>query len=448
MSLANVKPILLLLLGTLIYYYLARFDMWLFSFHPSNIALLWLPFGVGVILIQHFGLRALPFIYIASFIANHDGMAGTQGYLLYLSITAFADTIAPFLSSLLISRYVKGKFNTIGTLLPFTLYGTLLPTFVSAVIISVDLAWGGYISNDKIYEYILWLMWSDGLGLLLIYPLYEQYKISSFPSKREWKSIVIYALLSISVVWIAFYFHYLLFLLFPLLLYAAYQLKTNAIMTIVLFCVIGIIALSAHFGTFFPSDSPIDSMLMLITYLISLVFVIIGTSLHNSELTSSKLLVNTDNLTQIKNVKAYREKIYEMFALFKRYHTPFCILMLDIDNFKRINDTYGHRVGDIVLIELAALLERQTRDVDNVFRVGGEEFVIILPNTKIDNANEAAEKIRACVESDLNVISNQIITISIGVSEVYNTDTEDTLYRRADSLLYQSKQNGKNTVSY
>lgn len=444
----NVKTFLLLLIGTIIYYYLAVFDMWLFAFHPSNIALLWLPFGVGVILIQAFGLRALPFIYVASFLANHDGMVSENNhYIFYLSILAFADTLAPYLSSVLINRYVRGNFNNISILLPFTLYGTLVPTFVSAVIISYDLALGGYIADDKVYEYILWLMWSDGLGLLLIYPLYDEYKTSSMPSLKEWIKIIIYTSFSITLVWSAFYFNYLIFLLFPLLLYTAYQLKINAIMIILFFTVIGVIALSAHNGTFFPGNTKIDSTLMLITYLISLVFVVIGTSLHNTELITSKNLINTDNLTKIKNVKAYREKVGELLALFERYQTPFSILMLDIDDFKRINDTYGHRIGDLVLIELSDLLQKETRNVDESFRVGGEEFVILLPNTLINDAKEVAEKIRNKVEVSLTTIANSPITVSIGVSEVQIDDTEDSLYRRVDELLYQSKQNGKNRVT-
>lgn len=425
------------------------FGISLFSFEPSSITLLWLPFGVGVILVEKFGLKALPFIFLGSFLANYPEMVNeTAPYFLHTSVAAFADTLAPYLSTLLIRRYVNTHFDTVKVLLPFTFYGALIPTFISGTIISLNLAIGGYISYDDLYGFIAILMFADGLGLLLLYPLYDTFKTLSAPTSREIKSSLLYGILAFTLIWFSFHLHYLIFLVLPLLLIAAFRIRTHMLMSIVFVIVIEIIVLSTQERSgLFVIGTQIESILMLITYLVSLVFVIMGISLHHSELITNINLTNTDNLTKVKNVKAYKERIDELLSLFERYNTPFSMMLFDIDNFKVINDTYGHRAGDAVLIEMSSLIQKNIRLTDTLFRVGGEEFVILCPSTTLYDAIDVAEKVRKVVESDLHTIANQSITISIGVSEVKIADAEDTLYRRVDGLMYRSKQNGKNRVT-
>jgi len=445
----NLKSFSALLFGTLIYYSVAIFGISLFSFEPSNITLLWLPFGIGVILIEKFGLKSLPFIFIGSYFANYPGMINeTTPYILHTSIAAFADTLAPLLSFLLIRRYVNTRFDTVKVLLPFTFYGALIPTFISGIILSLNLAIGGYIDYDDLCRFIALLMFADGLGLLLLYPLYDTFNTLSTPTPKEIKTSLLYGILAFILIWLSFYLHYLIFLVLPLLLITAFRIRTHMLMSIMLIIVIEMIIFSAEIGHgLFSIGTQIESILMLITYLVSLVFVIMGTSLHHSELITNINLTNTDNLTKVKNVKAYKERIDELLSLFERYNTPFSMMLFDIDNFKVINDTYGHRAGDAVLIEMSSLIQKNIRLTDTLFRVGGEEFVILCPNTTLYEAIDVAEKVRKVVESDLHTITNQRITISIGVSEVKIADAEDTLYRRVDGLMYRSKQNGKNRVT-
>ncbi|MAD41363.1 MAG: hypothetical protein CL623_03120 [Arcobacter sp.] len=166
-----------------------------------------------------------------------------------------------------------------------------------------------------------------------------------------------------------------------------------------------------------------------------------------NEIQINKDLTYIDSLTNIKNRKAYTEKLKEDLSLTKRYNTPFCMMILDIDDFKKINDSYGHKMGDNVLIEVSKLIENNIRENDHLFRIGGEEFVIIFSQTILENAKIVSEKIRAIIESDLNTIKNQKITVSIGLSEVTLEDNEDTIFKRVDTLMYKSKNNGKNKVS-
>jgi len=154
-----------------------------------------------------------------------------------------------------------------------------------------------------------------------------------------------------------------------------------------------------------------------------------------------------DSLTNSMNRRSYDIKIEELLSLYSRYNTVFSMIMLDIDDFKAINDEYGHRIGDNVLINLVQLIKLKIRKNDILYRVGGEEFIILCAQTSIDKAIIMSEKIRKSVQTDLKILEDKSITISIGVSEVMQNDTENELFTRVDKLLYQSKTNGKNQVS-
>lgn len=168
----------------------------------------------------------------------------------------------------------------------------------------------------------------------------------------------------------------------------------------------------------------------------------------NNQIIINKKLLYIDSLTKSKNRKAYDQKILELLSNFNRYKTVFSIAILDIDNFKYINDTYGHRVGDNVLIDIVKLIKLNIRNNDFLFRVGGEEFVFLYEHTSLKSAQIISEKIRKIIEKNLTTVNNEIITVSIGLTEVKENDTEDSIYKRVDELLYKSKNKGKNTLSY
>jgi diguanylate cyclase (GGDEF)-like protein len=156
----------------------------------------------------------------------------------------------------------------------------------------------------------------------------------------------------------------------------------------------------------------------------------------------------TDELTQLLNRKFYNKKLHEKITLCNRYdEVSFSFILFDIDFFKSINDTYGHDKGDEVLIEISALIKSIVRKNDYFCRVGGEEFTLILPHTNLKNAISLSEKIRKSVENDLNTIEDRIITISIGVTEFKKGDDENSIYKRVDNHLYNSKNSGRNTVT-
>ncbi len=153
-----------------------------------------------------------------------------------------------------------------------------------------------------------------------------------------------------------------------------------------------------------------------------------------------------DDLTKTYNRKLFNERLVEKIEMYRRYDSIFCIAMLDIDDFKNINDTYGHDVGDKVLINICNIIKKHIRNTDMLFRVGGEEFVIIYPKNVLKEAYISTEHIRKMIEQS-RILDNIKTTVSIGVTEVIENDDEDTIFKRADDLMYYSKNNGKNRTS-
>lgn len=157
-------------------------------------------------------------------------------------------------------------------------------------------------------------------------------------------------------------------------------------------------------------------------------------------------LSERDPLTGLFNRLKLDKCLYQEVYRYKRHQTPVSILFLDIDNFKDINDVFGHPVGDHVLIEVAKILLDDTRKTDFVGRWGGEEFLIICPHTDLKQAEEVAEKIRDKIET-ADTFNIPSVTASIGITEFTAEDSLTGFINRADKALYKSKSQGKNQVS-
>jgi diguanylate cyclase (GGDEF)-like protein/PAS domain S-box-containing protein len=167
-----------------------------------------------------------------------------------------------------------------------------------------------------------------------------------------------------------------------------------------------------------------------------------------------EILATTDSLTGVANRYKFEERYRHEWECALRQSTPLSLVFADIDNFKIINDTYGHQVGDIFLKSIAEIFRANVQRVsDLIARYGGEEFVVLLPNTELRNAEELAEKIRMAVEDHYQEIAASKVplnvTISLGVSCVIprNTIRKDELVAAADKALYKAKANGRNQVS-
>jgi diguanylate cyclase (GGDEF)-like protein len=158
----------------------------------------------------------------------------------------------------------------------------------------------------------------------------------------------------------------------------------------------------------------------------------------------------TDSLTKLKNRRAFFENGTKAVALARRYVSDLSVLLLDIDHFKKINDTYGHAVGDEALMVVANILLEMSRTEDTVARIGGEEFALLLPDTNRLGTAVLAERIRSAIEREQFITGDKIvpITVSIGIATfgVDPADSIDQLLGVADNRLYLAKNAGRNRI--
>ena len=172
-------------------------------------------------------------------------------------------------------------------------------------------------------------------------------------------------------------------------------------------------------------------------------------ALRDSERKYKQLSI-TDELTQLHNSRHFQDSLSIEIDRATRYNHPLSILMLDIDNFKKYNDQYGHLAGNRVLVVLGQVILENIRRSDPAFRYGGEEFTVILPETKGDGAFMVAERIRERFESEaLSPEKDKIVhnTVSIGVTQYIPKEDPDSLIKRADMAMYAAKRQGKNQVT-
>jgi len=159
-------------------------------------------------------------------------------------------------------------------------------------------------------------------------------------------------------------------------------------------------------------------------------------------------LINTDLLMGIYSRRYLEKKLKDLLYEYKRYDKPFSVLMIDIDDFKIVNDKYGHLVGDKVLAKVGEILKTSLRQLDIPSRYGGDEIVVLLPNTKKEEAFKAASKIQSFFQKARFKTSQDefSITASIGVYEVEPKDDFETILNKTDNAMYEAKAKGKNAV--
>jgi len=163
------------------------------------------------------------------------------------------------------------------------------------------------------------------------------------------------------------------------------------------------------------------------------------------QLEYTNYIANHDKLTSLYNRYMFDEALEKEIKRAKRYTHPLSFIITDLDYFKNINDTYGHQTGDKILIELASILLENIRDIDILARWGGEEFVIILPDTDKEQAFSLAEKLRSIIQKN-SFEQNISLTCSFGVTTFHEDDTKDSIFARMDKALYQAKELGRNNV--
>lgn len=180
-------------------------------------------------------------------------------------------------------------------------------------------------------------------------------------------------------------------------------------------------------------------------------FIFLTLSLHfwtkyNNEINENlNKIATTDYLTGICNRRSFISILHENIKEIEHNNKTLSLILLDIDNFKKINDNYGHDVGDIVLIKISNIIKNSVRSLDIFARYGGEEFVILLPDTQLENAEKIANKLCKLIENDTHMPIDRV-TASFGVTQYINNNGLDDFLKNADKAMYEAKRGGKNQV--
>lgn len=198
--------------------------------------------------------------------------------------------------------------------------------------------------------------------------------------------------------------------------------------------------------------APLQWFFLVHPLLFAVIFGILGTIRYEKDkklteaIENLKKLSSHDPLTGLKNRQFFMENFHDECARSLRRQETVYLLFLDIDNFKMVNDTYGHHIGDIVLKELGGFLKKKCRPYDIPVRWGGEEFLVLLRAASEEAAIMYAERIRMGIEFGISPAISFPFTVSIGLTQYMESDTLEQLCERADQALYHAKQTGKNRV--
>jgi two-component system cell cycle response regulator len=160
-------------------------------------------------------------------------------------------------------------------------------------------------------------------------------------------------------------------------------------------------------------------------------------------------LAATDALTGLHNRRYMEVHLKTLMDAARAGGRPLSVVVIDVDRFKSVNDTHGHDAGDHVLREVARRIQRNTRGIDLACRLGGEEFVIVMPDTGMERARQVGERVRACIAGEDFEIERGLrvaVTASVGVATLGEADTFPEMFKRADRALYAAKRGGRNRV--
>ena len=153
-----------------------------------------------------------------------------------------------------------------------------------------------------------------------------------------------------------------------------------------------------------------------------------------------------DPLTGAGNRRALEHKLFDAVNVYQRTRSPVSMLLMDLDHFKKVNDRHGHAAGDEILCSITEIINLRIRVTDSLYRIGGEEFVVVLEGQDLHRAAHLAEQLRTLIEAN-ELVPDHSATISVGVAELKENETGNDWLHRADKALYRAKRSGRNALS-
>ena len=441
-----------------------------FAIEPGNITPVWIPSGIMLAWVLIRGYYIWPGIFLGAFLGNSwaylsaesgDALLST---MLAGSFNGIGDTLCAVGACFFMRKYFQfgDPFKSLNAFLGLMVFGVVLGPLLSAIFGVSSLQIFGILPSD-VYgaSFVTWWL-GDGVGVLLLTPLIlafahpeDDIEIKADLPEAVFFAfaVMLYPIVAYSVGADDFQSSNLPYILIPILFWSLIRFGLRISFSVTLFFTICLIWLELlGLGPFVFEDQYLRIMALQIFVLstVSSIFVI-GSLLFERD--RSYHLLNEKNqhdpLTKIYNRQYFDTQLLREIGRAERYKKSFSIIMFDIDFFKKVNDKYGHQVGDEVLIKLSGLVAKKIRDIDTLARWGGEEFMILMPETNEQGATLFAERIRAEVEKS-KLAPHDCVTISLGVAEANPEATEELevlgLLNRVDAALYLAKTNGRNQV--
>lgn len=445
-----------LILFSLTYFVTALLGIKILALAELSISLLWMASGIGLIMCLRFGLIALPFIALCSFLANywfvsHQNM--TTAFILTAN-AALINAVMPLLGSVIYNRYLPKRIRRPTELYRFTFLVCLFPSLLCALLLLTNLHLTGFPVPIDDGFFLLTITVGDSFGILLVYMIYNglltHKPIINLPTLEQ----VLLIAASLSITYIAFHFIYgVIYLLLAIMVFIAYR---QSLLFLACALLINIWFLywfvTASFGPF-AMDTIEQSYFSLELFVMMLIYLPLSILMHNYQTFYFKNKAEKmqdkafhDQLTGLLNRQGFYSIIEQML---KKYASKgYCVAIIDIDHFKKVNDSFGHNAGDVVLKNAAQLFKKHFRGEDIVSRFGGEEFIIVMSGISIENAKQ---RLNALLNEYSMMVSTYQAhkinsTISIGALCCDKPSAVNLLIDRADKLLYEAKQNGRNQV--
>ncbi len=449
-------------------YFTAATASLMLAIPPGYATAVWPPSGIALAALLLFGTRIWPGIWIGAALANLAVASSPFAAL----VIGSGNTLEALVGAALVQRYIASAqpyFDRVRNVVKFVACAALCAT-VAATIGVVSLALGGVVPWPEFVQN-WWTWWhGDAAGIIIVTPLILNWKlrhnIAWSPAKiLEAAGFAVSLLLTAYLVFgngsRNFSSLPLTFLILPLIIWAAFRFTRREVTTAgAVVCSVAVWYTVEGMGPF-AQDTLNLSLLLLLAFSSTIVAtgLMLSAVVDERSRAMDKLALalrelqaqaSTDPLTGLSNRRYLWEFLLREWIRSRRKEGSLAVIMMDLDYFKRVNDSFGHEAGDVVLTEIAALLKAQIRGSDIACRFGGEEFALVLPDATLEAVQRRAEDIRAAIRRlDLKYRSQPLgsITASFGIARTPDhAGDPESLLRASDQALYEAKAAGRNCV--